>query len=170
MSHFFKNGKEAAQVDLDLFQRLLLAGALFWKLLLPVFIYYTCINIQCKWVLCLVFELLLWSLVMKLRKDMMVLLYLYIKVWNSASYACPALTRSRSICCEGHDKLLCIACLTLPFRLTASSWTGSLLGRACTEASDQVRDWFGCSACCWRTVGLSTAARVGVLPSKICFL
>ena len=40
------------------------------------FIYYTCINIQCKWVLGLVFELLLWSSVMKLRNDMIFLLYL----------------------------------------------------------------------------------------------
>lgn len=100
------------------------------------FIYYTYINIQCKWVLLgWVFELLPWSSVMELRKD----------IWNFSStsavhhsleqemccsQSCPAGTCFWSSCWDELHKWLRVAYLTSVCRLTtSSSGSGSTTGR-----------------------------------------
>lgn len=82
------------------------------------------------------------SLVMNLSKDTMFLLYLYhteleivLPKEMSCTQSCPAVTCFRSICCEEHCKLLCLAYLALAFRLIKSS--NSELYHCCGEGTQK---------------------------------
>lgn len=76
----------------------------------------------------MVLELSLWSLVMNLSKyTIPPILYhtseskIVLPKEMSCSQSCPAVTNFKSICCEEHCKLLCLAYLSLASRLTRSS-------------------------------------------------
>lgn len=124
-----EKGKEAALLDLDLFQRSWLTDALFWKLLLPVFLSITpalifSANESSVWSLNYYCDHWYWNWERRLNFS-----YIFAaRVWNSASYrrcsafrSCPAVPCFRNSFWEERCKLLCITYLTLACRVPTSS-------------------------------------------------
>lgn len=123
----------AALLDLDLFQRLWLADALFWKLLLPVFLSITptlifSANESLVWSLNYCCDHRWWNWERIWYFSCIFAAHQSLKqcfLWEMCcSQSCPAATCFKNSCWEEHCKLLCLAYLTLPCRLTMSSTSG----------------------------------------------